>query len=189
MNTRVAVGGFVVLLIAVGVIAALATGFGPAPGGDTDENVTTPRSTGTVYEDDGSSTGGDGGNTSGDGGDETTQSLPPFASTIDSIDKCGETCRDVTATITNQQNETVTGVTVYTRIYAGNSTASGDRIWSGNEQVGTLEANGSYTSTKRVELSLLEARKVQNNDGWITVLTTVESDEMTVTFKSRRDVA
>lgn len=187
MNTRVAVGGLVVLLLVVGTVAAFATGFGPAPGGDTGDDLSTPRSTGTVYEDDGSSTSG--GDTSGDGGDETTQSLPPFAFGIDSIDKCGETCRDVTATITNQQNETATSVTVYTRIYAGNSTDSGDRIWSGNEQVGTLEANGSYTSTKRVELSLLEARQVQNNGGWITVLTTVESDEMTVTFKSRRDVA
>lgn len=185
MNTRVVVGGLVVLLLAGGVVAAFATGFGPAPSGDSGDDVSTPQSTGTVYEADGSSTGG---GDSGAGGDTTTESTTPFTFAIDRIETCGETCRDVTATIANQQNETATSVTVYTQIYAGNSTDSGDRVWSGNEEVGTLEANGSSTSTKRVELSLLEARKVQNNDGWITVLTTVESDETTITFKSRRDV-
>lgn len=180
MNTRlVAIGGVLLVAVAAGT-AALVTGFGPAPGDGGSDPAGTPVPTGTVYE-------GDAGGGSGDSG--SVDSGPPFAFTIDRIEKCGRTCREVTATITNRQNETATGVTVYTRIYAGNTTESDDRVWSGTEEVGTLEAGASSTSTKRVELSLMEARKVQNNDGWITVVTTVESDETTITFKSRRDVA
>lgn len=208
MNTRVVVGALVVLLLAGGAVAAFATGFGPAPGGDSGDTVSTPQSTGTVYHADGGSTdesSGSGGTSTPNGGgggatdtpsgsdgtatdEATTQSTPPFAFTIDQIEACGQTCRDVTATLTNHQNDTATGVTVYTQIYAGNSTDSGNRVWSGDESVGTLSANDSYTSTNRVELSLLEAKQVQDNDGWLTIVTTVESDQTTVTFESRRDV-
>ena len=156
------------------LLGALATGFGPAPGGSSGTPAPTPESTGTVY--DGS-------------GDGTAESTPPFSFGIDSIEECGQTCRDVTATLNNNQDTAASDVTVYTRIYAGNSTASNDRIWSGTEAVGSMEAGGSYTSMNRVELSLAEGQQVRSNDGWITIVTTVESADTTVTFKDNRDVA
>ncbi|MFB6119158.1 hypothetical protein [Halosegnis sp.] len=183
MNGKLIGGLAVVVLVAPVGAGALATGFGPAPGGDSGTPAPTPVSTGTVYD-------GDGGGSDGGGSDTTaTQAPPPFDFTIDSIEKCGQTCRDVTATLSNQQSTAASGVTVYTQIYAGNTTDSDDRVWSGTEDVGALAANDSYTSTNRVELSLTEANKVQNNDGWITIVTTVESDDTTITFTERRDVA
>lgn len=190
MNTKLAIAG-VVLVVVVGGAAAFVTGFGPAPG-DNDPAGTpkdAPESTGTVYDvgDSGGSSGGDGGG-SGDATSTATPPPPPFAFTIDSIEECGQTCRDVTATITNQQDTSAENVKVYTRIYAGNSTAEGDKVWEGLNEVGTLEAGGSATRTDRVELSLTEAGKVQNNDGWITIVTTVESADTTITFKNNRNV-
>lgn len=35
------------------------------------------------------------------------------------VEECGQTCRDVTSTLSNNQDETATGVTVYTRVFAG----------------------------------------------------------------------
>jgi hypothetical protein len=42
---------------------------------------------------------------------------------------------------------------------------------------------------ERVELSLQEARKIDQENGWITILTTVESDDTTVTFQESEQVA
>lgn len=180
MNGKLAVGIAVLLVAGVAVAGAVVTGFGPAPGGDTGTPAPTPESTGTVYD----SSGSDSSST-----DDTATSGPLFSFSIDNIDKCGQTCRDVTATLSNEQDTAASNVTVYTSIYAGNSTDSSDRVWSGTEDVGNMEAGGTHTSTNRIELSFAEANQIQNNDGWITVVTTVESAEQTVTFKDRRQVA
>jgi hypothetical protein len=94
----------------------------------------------------------------------------------------------VTSTLTNQQDTTAEDVTVYTRIYAGNGT-DGDQVWEGSESVGTLDASESYTATKRVELSFADAYAIDQEDGWITVQTTVETADQTVTFTEQRQVA
>jgi hypothetical protein len=52
-----------------------------------------------------------------------------------------------------------------------------------------MDPGTSHTTTERVELSLRDARKVDQNDGWITILTTVESDDTTVTFQNSEQVA
>lgn len=193
MNTRFAVVG-VALVVAAGGAAAFVVGIGPFTGSGSDPVGTpegAPESTGTVYEvgDSGGTDGGDG----DDGSDDATATAtpappPPFAFTIDSIEQCGRTCRDVTATVSNQQQTSASDVVVYTRIYAGNSTAERDKMWEGLNEGGTLETGGSATRTDRVELSLVEAGRVQNNDGWITIVTTVESAETTITFKNNRNV-
>lgn len=138
----------------------------------------TPISTGTVYNmDSGTATG------------TATQPTPPFSFEIVQIESCGSTCRNVTATLYNNQDQKATGVQVYTRIYAGNNTQDDNLVWQGTEQVGTMQAGGTYTSTQQVDLSYGEAYSVKQHDGWITILTTVESDDTTITFKNRRDVA
>jgi hypothetical protein len=136
-------------------------------------------------------TSGDGGG-GGDGataGDATaTPATPPFSFTIDSLESCGQTCRDVTATVTNERDTAATDVTVATRIYAGKSTGQNARIWTGSEAVGTLAPGASATSTARVKLGFVAAAKVKQHDGWITVVTTVESEETTYSFESHRQV-
>lgn len=106
-----------------------------------------------------------------------------FAYTVDNIEECGQTCRDVTATITNEGNETATNVTVETNIYT-----EGDLIWEGEEDIGTLEAGADYTSTQRVELSFGDAMKVEDNDGWITIETIVRFDEGQEVITEERQV-
>lgn len=179
--------GVIIVLLGVGI----ALGVGPLEGlagdygvvdGDASESVDTPASTGTVYTEGAGSSGG-----GSDGG--SASDTPPFTFSIQQIEKCGQTCRDVTATLTNQQNTTAEDVTVYTRIYAGNSTAKEDLVWSGQKDVGTMAAGESVTETQRVKLSFMEAYSIEQADGWITVVTTIESADTTITFKSRRDVA
>jgi len=128
-----------------------------------------------------------------DAGDSDTTApdeTDPFSFNIDEIEECGETCRDVTATLDNNQDETATNVTVYIRIFAGqDNTDTDDIVWEGTEDAGTMEPGADHTTTERVELSLQDARKIDQEDGWITILTTVESDDTTVTFQDSERVA
>jgi len=170
MNRKFALGGvFVVLVVASALGAAVYTGVGPAPGGDSDETIEEFPS-----DDDAGSA------------DETDA----FSFEIDEIEECGQTCRDVTATLENDQDESASDVTVYTRIYAGaDSTDTDDLVWKGSEPVGDMETDSDHTTTERVELSLQDARKIDQADGWITVVTTVQSDDTTITFQDNRQVA
>ena len=118
----------------------------------------------------------------------TSAPRPRFAFAVDSAEACGQTCRDVTSTLSNTGDADATSVAVSTRIYAGRTAESGV-VWEGRESVGALPAGESYTTTRRVELSLAGAVAVQNAGGWITVQTTVESDQRTVTFAEPRRVA
>jgi hypothetical protein len=112
---------------------------------------------------------------------------PEFGFTVDRIESCGETCRDVTTTLNNDGDGGATNVTVHTRIHAGNGT-DGQVVWEGTEPIGRLDAGKSYTATERVDLSLTEAFAVQQSDGWITIRMVVESDQRTVTITERRNV-
>lgn len=169
-----------VLLLAAGAFA-LYSGIGPAPGGDDGGERITDFATGTPL---GTIAAGGGGESDG------ATKVAPFSFQVESIEECGRTCRDVTVSLTNNQDEPASDVTVFTRIYAGkNTTTAEDLVWEGKEEVGNLAAGGTHTTTKRVELSLQEALKIENNDGWVTVVTTVRTAERTVTFKSVEQVA
>lgn len=186
--SRITLAAGVVVLLLVGAVVGLAYGVGPAPGGadssdDFDHFPTESDSASTDSSSSDSSTE-DG---SSDGETQAATS-PPFVFSIDNIEECGTTCRDVTVTLFNQQNETAENVTVYTRIYAGNSTAEDDRVWQGKEEIGTMSADSSVTDTKRVSLSYADAYAVRQNDGWVTIVTVVQSDDTTVKFEEQRDV-
>ena len=179
-------------LLLAGVTAGTAV-FGPDILSEQQEDATDIEffPTATTTQDDGSG-GSDDGSSSGDGatiddgsGDASTT---PFTFNIVSIEECGETCRDVTIELTNQQETAAENVTVYSRIFAGQGT-DGDVIWTGKEPVGRLAAGESVTATKRVSLSFSEALAVQQADGWITIQTTVQSTNETMTFTEQRDVA
>jgi len=177
MNRTYLIGGaVVVLVVAVGLGAALYTGMGPAPGGDSGDEIEE-----FPTEDD---------DESDDSDAMSSDEMEPFSFAIDDIEECGETCRDVTSTLNNNQDETATNVTVYIRIFAGqDNTDTDDIVWEGTEDVGTMTAGEEHTGTERVELSLQDARKIDQEDGWITILTTVESDDTTVTFQDSERVA
>ncbi|MFC7202134.1 hypothetical protein ACFQJC_01295 [Haloferax namakaokahaiae] len=190
------VSAAVFVLVVAGVGASFVAGVGPfATGASADGQSADDFPTQTAAASGGSggsSTGGDAGtNSSSDGstdGGTNSESTPPYRFSIKQIEECGQTCRDVTSSVTNRQDEKATGVTVYSRIFVGNSTDPDDVVWRGSEDVGSLSAGESYSTTKRVELSYSEAFAVQQAGGWITVQTTIETDDQTLTYKERRDV-
>ncbi|NHX35224.1 MULTISPECIES: hypothetical protein [Halolamina] len=180
-RSHVVIAVLVVVVALAGVAGALITGFGPAPGGGSADTSTPYEDTVVVESTDSGGSGGE----DGDGSTSTaTESQPPFSFVIESITECGQTCRDVNATIVNQQDTAATGVEVRSEIYTG-----GDLIWEGTSDVGTLSAGESFTDTKRVELSYSQAYKVQQNDGEILVKTYVRTDGGTYVFKDRRNVS
>lgn len=111
----------------------------------------------------------------------------PFRFELLGVEECGTTCRDVTILLYNQLDESATGVAVTARLYAGNGT-DGDVLWTNEREVGTIEAEGSTTSTERVSLGPFEAAKLEASDGWVTVVLTVESDGPTVELTRRMNV-
>ena len=183
-----------VALVAVLVIAsatALLLG-GPLPpefpGGPADGDAPTadgPTAGGTTTSGTGGS-GTTGSETTGSGttADGTGGSDAPYAFTIASVEKCGSTCRDVTATLENTGSETRRNVRVTTKVYADD-----DLLWTGNESVGTLDPSASHTTTKRVEVGMAGGMKIKSNDGYVTIVTVVRSESGTTTFSERRKVA
>lgn len=122
-------------------------------------------------------------------GGEQVVTEAPFSFTIERIDPCGRTCLDVTIGLHNTQDVAATDVTAVTRIYAGHDVADDDLVWADTESVGTLEAGDTHTTTRRVELTLQDGLAVEAHGGWITIVTTVRSDERTVTVSDSRQVA
>ena len=78
------------------------------------------------------------------------------------ITKCGTTCREVTLELTNAGNTTVRNITTEAVIRAGEAP-----IWNGTEEVGTLEAEETYQTTKRVEISGDDVLSVKRNENVI----------------------
>lgn len=158
------------------VVAALvaATGAGPALGGET---TTTPAATPAAADAPAPATTAPGTTTAGG-------SEPAWSFGVDSIESCGGTCRDVTATLANNASTTREGVTVTTRVYA-----DGEELWSGTNDVGTLEPGESNTATRRVDVGYAGALAIEANDGYVTVETVVRWDSGTTTFEERKQVA
>jgi hypothetical protein len=119
----------------------------------------------------------------------STAAPPPFGFEIVATEPCGQTCRDVTVELTNNRETAASGVTVSTRIFAGNETTEEAMVWDDEEDVGRVAAGETVTSTRRVELGFSGGIAVQNSGGWVTIVTTVASDEATVTFERTEQVA
>ena len=195
MTTRRAIAAVViVLVVAAGTGAAFVAGVGPfQPSGNGGDVGNFP--TETAAPDGGQSTTSSLGTTTAGGGGgagaataSNAPSGPPFTFQVVETKHCGRTCRDVTVELTNNMDRPAEDVSVYVRIFAGNSTDSGDRIWQAKEDIGRLKPGETVQRTKRVKLSLMEGLSVQQNDGWITIQTTVQSANETQTFTERRDV-
>ncbi|MEA1932247.1 MAG: hypothetical protein U9O06_11965 [Euryarchaeota archaeon] len=168
MSRRLLAGGLLVAVLVVGGLgAAISSDIGPTPGSEPSFGSNTealPSET-----------------------DDEAAAAEPFAFAVEGIDDCGETCRDVTATVENSQDEPAESVTVSTSIFAGENSTE-ELVWEGTEAVGTLDGGDSTTTTKRVDLSLSEAYAIDETDGWITIVTTIDSEEETVTVRESRQV-
>lgn len=181
-RARIGVGLLVAVIVIGGLGVVADTGFGPAAVEPEPEPDSTAGGGSTA--DSGSEIDSDSGEfpaTEADGDDE------PFAFSIEEIETCGETCREVTAAVENTQTESTEEVTVETRIFAGENSTE-ELVWETTEEVGTLAAGESYTSTERVDLSLGEAYAIEQADGWITIQTTIDADDERVTLSESRQV-
>jgi len=117
-----------------------------------------------------------------------TAATQPFTLETREVESCGMLCRNVTSTVTNEQSTAARDVTIRTRLYAGNDTDSEVR-WEGTERVDRIGPRETYVATQQVELPLEDALAIRDADGWVTIRTTVESANRTVTVTDRREVA
>ena len=107
----------------------------------------------------------------------------PFQVTVRNITSCGPTCREVTATLTNEGNRTARNVTAVTTILAGDTVLDQRRA-----QVGRLAPNETVTRTVRIDVTPEDIRAIQANQGQITIRTVVTSEQYNETFVSQRQV-
>lgn len=117
----------------------------------------------------------------------TTTAEPEPASflfTVDRVERCGRTCRDVTVTVRNQGGTAAENVDVGVRVLA-----DGEALWTGSQSFDRIGAGESRTQTERVNLGLFGGAKVKANDGYVTIETTIEWDGGQQTFTERRQVA
>lgn len=174
------------------VLVAFAVGAGALVVADPSPGKTTGPSEGVVPTTDADSTTDDSTVGATDDPDEspptetaTTDNSPSgYDFTIEHIEECGSTCRNVTAVLANTGNETRRNVRATTEVYA-----DGDLLWSGNETVGALDPGEAHTSTKRVNVGFAGGMKIQNDDGYVTIVTVVRTDDGTTRFSERRKVA
>lgn len=118
------------------------------------------------------------------GQNDTAETGEEWSFTIDSIESCGNTCRDVAATLENTGNTTRTGVTVTTKVYA-----DGELLWEGTEDAGTLGSGESDTATRRVDVGYTGGLAIESNDGYVTIRTMVSYDGGRTVFEDRKQVA
>lgn len=168
--------------VTVGVAAvvatlALAPGVGPVLGGEP-APAPQPEPEPAAPTPTPSSTASSGGN------DTAADPGPGWSFGIDSIEACGNTCRDVTATLENTGDTTRENVTVTTEMYAGE-----DLLWKGTNRVGRLEPGENNTATRRVDVGFDGAVAIQSNDGYVTVRTVVSHDGGRTVFENRKQVA
>ena len=102
---------------------------------------------------------------------------------IERVEPCGNFCRNVTAALTNAGGDARRNVTVTTRVYADDEV-----LWTGTETVGRLDAGETRVSTKRVDVGFSGGLKIRANDGWVTIVTLVESASGSTRFEERRKV-
>ena len=150
------------------------SGDGSTPEPTPEERTLTPAETPMATEATANTTAGD-----GDAGASTPTGSPtPMsagvefdASLAENTSQCGFTCRTVTYTITNRGTATAADVTVGIRVSTG-----GDQVYNGSQSIGDVGAQSQKSGvTKNVDPGLGVGRKVQNNDGQVTVVLTPQA--------------
>ena len=117
-----------------------------------------------------------------------TNASQPFTLETRAVEHCGMLCRNVTSAVTNEQQSTAArDATIHTRLYVGNDT-DGEVRWRRTERMGRIDAGETYQATRWVELSLEAALAIREAGGWVTIRTTVDSADQSVTVTERREV-
>ena len=183
MNRQIVVTVVVLLSVAGGgALLAWNSVSGGTPGAPAGEATTT---TATDADAEAPATRTD--TSDGDGGVGTSATTPSdsgYALTIETVENCGRTCRDVTARLDNTVGAAREDVRVTTEMYA-----DGDLLWSGDETVGRLGPGESRTLTARVDVGFSGGLAISANDGYVTIVTVVRSENGTARFSERRKVA
>lgn len=112
------------------------------------------------------------------------ESTPAITMQVRSIEACGTRCREVTVALSNGGAAPARDVSVTTRI-----TTDGTLVWQGRSDVGRLAAGETVTRTRTVDVSYLDAARIEANDGVVRVETTVRTANGTRVFTERRDVS
>lgn len=113
---------------------------------------------------------------------------PPFVPELEEVERCGETCREVTVAMQNRMDVDAENIVVYVRLYAGDSTDPDAVVWGENRNLGTIGAGEVYRTTETVDLTPQQANKVREEDGLVTAKATIESQQATATFVERDNV-
>ncbi|MFC4358423.1 hypothetical protein ACFO0N_10775 [Halobium salinum] len=125
-----------------------------------------------------------------DGGDATTDAETgtpepaDFRFDVDRVEDCGTTCRDVTLSVRNRGGTDAENVEMAVRLLA-----DGDEVWRGTQPFDRVEAGESRTVTRRVEIGYFDGARIQANDGYVTIETTITWDGGRQSFSERRKVA
>lgn len=106
-----------------------------------------------------------------------------FSFSVNNVSRCGQVCRLMNTTTTNQMDETAVNVTLHVQVYADD-----EGVWQGTTQVGDLAVDESANSTTRIEVGLRGARAIQGNDGNVTVVTNVRANNGNQTFQTESNV-
>lgn len=105
-----------------------------------------------------------------------------FRTAIETIEKCSKTCRTLTYAVQNRGTEAAPDVSVRIRVFTG-----GNEVWDKNQSVGTVDARSQRTGISRdIDVGLLGGRKIQNNDGEVTIKLTPQSAGVSKTFTYER---
>ena len=179
----------VVGLLFLGSIVALGVGPFDQPSSDADAPRSPTADAPTRTDVEGSESGGGSGDAGSGGGgtpaaEKGTPSGVALRFSVQRIEECGNRCRDVTAQVRNAGGTAAKNVVVQSRIYAAN-----DQIWSSQASLGRMTAGESEMQTRRVEVGFLDAAKIQQNNGYIRIETTVTWDGGSTSFSERRKVA
>jgi hypothetical protein len=116
-----------------------------------------------------------------------TPAGPAFSFQIDEVTECGFGCREIDATVTNEQSTAET-LETETVIYAGNTTAADQQVYQNQTNLGRVGAGASVSTTQIVEPALSDFSKIEEADGWVTIVTTISDGEESTTVTERRNV-
>lgn len=105
-----------------------------------------------------------------------------FQTEVENIEKCAKTCRTLTYAVQNRGAETAPDVVVRIRVLTG-----GEKVYDEKQSVGTIEARSQRTGiTRDIDVGLLGGRKIQNNDGEVTIKLTPTAAGVSETFTYER---
>ncbi|SDJ85608.1 hypothetical protein [Natronorubrum texcoconense] len=100
-----------------------------------------------------------------------------FEGEVVEVVECGRTCREATTTLTNTGTDDATAVQVAATVVAGETL-----VWETDEEIGRLEAGETVTRTQRIDIDVVSALAIENNDRTVTITTTITSAQRTEQF-------